>query len=240
MTKLQQQYNQNKQAFKDLGKLFPVSLEQVKELLTKEQKTAISKGKGQLVVCPEINKDFTFLDLTKKYPYDIWVYEALWEQYDLSAPASINVIDLTAGNENGDSVVQHTDKTLDAQRQIKGEFINPQEALILNTILKQDGQDLAPKTWMRFPQLSNKTVGGDSIVGVVRSDGGWLRFGWVSGGRADPSGGVGLSVGQRINLNPSTSSLPSSSSSDLLIGYLLDKGHSVNKKLIQDIEEYYQ
>lgn len=54
-----------------------------------------------------------------------------------------------------------------------------------------------PVSWgfMRIPQLGRKTVGGSSVVGDVRSDGGQLLFG-DSYGNALGDDGVGLEVGQ--------------------------------------------
>lgn len=66
MTKLESQYNEVKKAFEKLGLDCP-KLEDFKDKLSKEQKSAITKGKGQLVISPEINKDFTFFDLLDRY-----------------------------------------------------------------------------------------------------------------------------------------------------------------------------
>lgn len=249
MSNLEKQYNQNKKAYETLGIEIPVSLENVKSKLTKYQKAAISKGTGQLVIAPAINKGFSFKDLLEKYQskYSLWVWDDLWDQYDLSGSASITVLSNVVGNQYKDPYVQHTNKTIEEQRKIKAEFMNPTEALILQTILKEQGQTLAPSTWIRFPQLENKTVGGRSVVGRVNSGGGRFRLGGDVGYASSLEGAV-VSVGHRILLDLQASSLSSNLASDTykttirlenLTDYLLDKGHSVNKKLIDDIEDFY-
>lgn len=240
MTKLESQYNEVKKAFEKLGLDCP-KLEDFKDKLSKEQKSAITKGKGQLVISPEINKDFTFFDLLDRYKkhYDLYVYEPLWRQYekDLYGVTSVNVIDLIVGNKYDDPVTQGTNKTIDEQRKLKGQFMNPVEAVVLNTMLKEKGENLAPNSFIRFPQLESKTVDGVSIVGDVHSVGGRLDLDGGGGG-ARPSGGVGFSVGQSIPLNLKSSSLPLSSKQSLT-DYLLDKGHTINKALVDDIVEFY-
>ncbi len=231
MSKLEAQYKQNIQAYKDLGLEIPATLEEVRSKLTKQQHEAISKGTGQLVICPAITKDFTFFDLIdhfdKKQSENTWVYKDLWEQYDLEGTATINVIDLTVGNKYKDPVTQHTDKTLQQQRKIKDEFMSPVEAIVLAAIFRLDNKQLAPNTWIRFPQLPDKTVGGDSLVGVVDSGVGGFRLG-RSGGVAGPGGGVGLSVGQRIELQPSP--LPSAITEAQAISLLKKAGYKVMRE----------
>ena len=229
MTKLEQQYAANVQAYKDLGLAIPASLAEVKTKLSKPQKTAITKGTGQLVLAPAITKDFTFKDLLAAYKsqHDLWVWDALWDQYDFTGtPACVTVVDLTAGNNYEDPVTQHTNLTIEEQRKLTGEFLGPVEAVILNLIFIQQNTDLAPSTWIRFPQLENKTVDGYSVVGYVDSDDGQLLFDGTHG-RAVPSGGVGLSVGPKIPLSPLASSLSSSlEAPDFVIEKLVVNGRT--------------
>lgn len=211
MNKLLQQYEQNVQVYKNLDLTIPVDLKTVKSELTKHQKAVINKGKGQLVIAPEITKDFTLFNLVESFDkkqVKSWIYKTLWEQYDLTGLATINVISLTAGNDYGDLVTQHTNKTIEEQRKIKGEFMSPVESIILAALFRLDNKYLASNTFIRFPQLPDKTVVGSSVVGDVYSRGG--RFGLDgSGGDAYPRDGVGLSVGQRVTLGPQASTLSS-------------------------------
>lgn len=233
MNKLQQQYRQNVQAYKDLGLDIPVELSDI--TLVASQEVAIRKGTGQLVISPAITKDFTIFDLVdhfdKKQEQKSYIYKDLWEQYDLTSPASINVIDLTVGNEYGDPVTQHTNKTIDEQRQVEGEFMSPVEAIILMAVLRLGKERLAPHTFIRFPQLPNKTVDGDSLAGNVNSCVG--RAGLAgSFGRAIPAGGLGVSVGARVELNtsdlPLSSALPSETEA---ISLLKGLGYEIWRKL---------
>lgn len=238
MSKIEEQYNSNIQAFKKLELTFPTSLDEVKKLLTPTQKSAITKGKGQLVISPAITTKFTFSNLIQAYKkhYDVQVWGNLWDQYeqDLVAPASINVIDLTIGNNYKDPITQHTNLPIHIQRNTKREFLNPAEAIILNTILKQENKNLAPNTFIRFPQLSNKTVVGLSVVGDVHSYGGQLRFSYSNG---DGFGyvGVGFSVGQRHILNTS------SFNSSFELKKLTDSAHATGKaEAIEKIKNFLE
>lgn len=228
-SKLEKQYEQNVQAYKSMGLEIPVDLETVTSKLTKHQKAALSKGTGQLVISPAINDKFTFKDLLEKVG-NYWFWDELWDQYELSGLASIGVINIEGDNQYGDLVTQHTNKTIEEQRNVKGGFISPVEAVVLEAIFRLDGNHLAPKTFIRFPQLPNKTLDGDSYVGYVYSGGGQLRFDG-SDGHAGPVEGVGLSVGKKIPLSSQSSVLPDSFSSEAeAIDLLKEAGYTITKE----------
>lgn len=219
MTNLEKQFKENEAAFKKLGLDMPTDLETIKASLSKHQKESISKDTAQLVITPATTEEFGFYDLLDKFKvhYDLWVYDAIWDQYapELKGPASISVVSRKADNEYGDAFVQHTNKTLGEQRKVKAELLGPVESVILIVILKLQGEDLAPNTWIRFAGLDNKAVGGYSLVGCVDSVGGQSYFG-RGGGHAHPHGGLGVLVGQKIAFDPQDSALISSFSSESL------------------------
>lgn len=207
---LHQQFKANQKAYQTLGLELPTTLEEVKHLLTKHQKAAIAKGTGQLVIAPAITTDFTFNDLLAAYKahYKLSVFEALWNQYaeELRGQATVTVINTkTTGNTYGDAVTTHTGKTLEEQRKIKGEFLSPTEAILLLVLFKQQNKELAPNTFIRFPQLPNKTVVGGSCVGSVSS---YYGEAWLDRSYGGGVGiyGVGLSVGFRKPLTPNAPS----------------------------------
>src|ERR1700744_3027972 len=93
MSKLEQQYKATLTTYKDMELEIPVDLETVRAKLTKAQKDAISKDRGQLVISPAITEDFTLYDLVnafdKQQMYGSYIWKELWDQYDFTQPASI-------------------------------------------------------------------------------------------------------------------------------------------------------
>jgi hypothetical protein len=237
MNKLQKQFNQLKQVYKDLDLELPTDLKTVQDKLSKEQKTAISGGKGQLVITPAITKDFTFFDLLEKHGKH-YVYKELWEKHDFTSPASINVVLMEKGlNDYDEDGLYFTNQTLKEQKESgKGkEFINPIEWLILFMI--NDGK-LDTDTWTRYPQYPKKNVDGfptglrsGAFVGAPFFD--------RSFGNAFRRAGARLSVGQKITLDTQTSSYPYTFS-DNIRDYLFNRGHRINKQLIEDIESWLE
>lgn len=193
---IKEQYIQATQALKNLEIGDYPDFETVKSKLSKHQKEAINKGKGQLVICPAITKEFTFYDLVNRFDdkqsKKTYVYHELWDQYDLTGPASIIVVN----NE-----LKGTNKTPEQQRKIKDTFINPAEYLMLQSINRPNY--LNKITITRFPQLETKTVDVFSYVPSANSYDSGLVILRESDGIAYPRGGVRLSVGQRITLEPS-------------------------------------
>lgn len=208
---MKSQYNQAVKALKELGIKQIPKLENIK--LSKEHKKLIKDRNAVLVLSPEINKDFTFKDLIdafdKKQTRKTYVWDDLWNQYDLTAPARASLVLMDAENDYDEEMLFFTNQTLEEQRRsIKEsgfEAVNPVEYLMLQTILRP--KYLNAETWLRFVGLENKTVGGDSFVGFVRSLEGELDF-YGSRGYSDSVAGVGLSAGlgsQPLELSPSFS-----------------------------------
>jgi hypothetical protein len=163
----------------------------------------------QLVITPEITKDFTFYDLVNKYNSNNYIWYEMWDQYDLTSPMTASLVLMDGDNSYDEDVLRLTNKTLEEQRQAlpSGKsFVDPVTYIMLSVIRKLQGKEVLNKrTWLRFAGLSNKTVVGVSWVGSAYSDGDRLGADG-SHGIAHPLGGVGVSVGLDLDFKPSTSS----------------------------------
>lgn len=207
MTKLSKEYDKIVTVWAELGisQSLP-KLVDIEAALTPELKSVIKKHKAELCITPAINETFRFKDLIKAFDknqaHATYIWDDLWDQYDLSQPMRVSFVFMDAQNDYNEPHLYFTNMSLEPQRQAlkdgESDALGPIEYLMLQAVHRPDYLD--KKTWTRCVGLTNTMVGGHSFVGRVGSSRGQLYF-VRSNGDVYPSAGVGRSMGLNLNLS---------------------------------------
>lgn len=208
------QYDRAVEAYKICPGSIYWPLADIEARLTYKQRKYIEKNNAQLVLTPPLNLYELIIQFDKKQEIDTYIYHDLWDQYKFAQEMRVDFVlpELMFTNQTYEE--QRLSLKV-AQKSIKGlQSIDPRTYIMLNVIRRQNGEDLLDTTtFTRFIQLGRKTVGRDSWVGDVDSDGDQLGLDGTRG-YALSSVGVGLSVGLDLKSSASaTASFPSFSTS---------------------------
>lgn len=232
---IDEQWKRATEALEYLGLTNPFKKSDLK--LTKEDEADLKKHKAVLVITPAINKDFTLYDLIDRFDKnddESYIYNNLWDEYDDTQEPTISFVYMDKNNG-----LYGTNKTIEQNKVELSKMdrevaVNPVEYILLQTIHREDPLDCY--TWTRF-------IADERVRGFIRG-GYWGRTTFAGAFALSLSNAptyantpLGFRVARRFNTPISSLG---GAEQETIVDYLLERGHSINQFLIDDVKSFYK